>query len=433
MNLLVTNSRNSQAYSIIRALRPHAKKIVATMFGQNRLAASLSHAANSRLVDKRYHVPSPTEDWRAGRITRENTENEERYIQTVLRICEKENIDTIFPSFDPQVYVFSKNKPRFEKLGILITVPDYDTVVIALDKYRTIQAARESGFPCPRTYLPDGKEDLRAIADQLGFPIVLKHRFTAAGRGFEIAHDWHDLLDKLQRLNGQNTYMLQEYIPGKEQQNMYLSFDRQGALKMAARNEQVRSFYRLHINFPIVSRALIPTPYLDQAAALGREIGWWGGMAIQMKVDARDSVPKLMEINPRIGEGRWPLVASGINEPLLCVQIARGQQVEMLKGWTPGTLFLCPVEDLMSFWIKLLDLMIYKARARLGARTLMDPLNAPMSFRNLLRSYKQTYLAREKLVYNLYFRHFFSDPMASITWWLQTMSAVLRALKEVGR
>jgi hypothetical protein len=84
-------------------------------------------------------------------------------------------------------------------------------------------------------------------------------------------------------------------------------------------------------------------------------------------------------------------------------------------------------------WIKLLDLMIYKARARLGARTLLDPLNAPMSFRNLLRSYKQTYLAREKRVYNLYFRHFFADPMASITWWLQTMSAVLRALKEVGR
>ena len=119
MNLLVTNTRNSQAYSVIRALRPYAKKIVVTMFGQNRLAARLSHAANSCLVDKRYYVPSPAEDWRAGKIQRENTENEELYIQAVLKICEKENIDTIFPSFDPQVYVFSKNKERFEKLGIL--------------------------------------------------------------------------------------------------------------------------------------------------------------------------------------------------------------------------------------------------------------------------------------------------------------------------
>jgi hypothetical protein len=30
MNLLVTNTRNAQAYGIIRALRPYAEKIVAT-------------------------------------------------------------------------------------------------------------------------------------------------------------------------------------------------------------------------------------------------------------------------------------------------------------------------------------------------------------------------------------------------------------------
>lgn len=50
MNLLVTNTRNAQAYAIIRALRPYADKIVVTMYGRNRLSARLSYAANSRLV-----------------------------------------------------------------------------------------------------------------------------------------------------------------------------------------------------------------------------------------------------------------------------------------------------------------------------------------------------------------------------------------------
>lgn len=152
MNLLVTNTRNSQAYSIICALRPYAVKLVVTMYGANRLSARLSHAANSRWVDKRYYVPSPVQDWRAGRIQRENTEREENYIQAVLRICEEDKIDTIFPSFDPQVYVFSKNKRRFEELGIVIPIPDYDVVVTPLDKYRTVQAAKEAGFPCPKPY-----------------------------------------------------------------------------------------------------------------------------------------------------------------------------------------------------------------------------------------------------------------------------------------
>src|SRR3990172_7619652 len=103
MNLLVTNTRNAQAYAIIRALRPYAKKIVATMYGKTRFTARFSHAAHSRLVDKRYCVPSPVEDWRAGNVQRENTPREEAYIQAVERICENEHIDTIFPSWDPKV------------------------------------------------------------------------------------------------------------------------------------------------------------------------------------------------------------------------------------------------------------------------------------------------------------------------------------------
>jgi carbamoylphosphate synthase large subunit len=96
VNLLVTNTRNAQAYSIIVALRPIAAKVVVTMYGTNRLAARLSHAANSRLIDKRYYVP------------------------------------------------------------------------------------------CPKSYLPQGEEDLKRIADELRFPLVIKPRFTAAGRGTAI-------------------------------------------------------------------------------------------------------------------------------------------------------------------------------------------------------------------------------------------------------
>ena len=66
MNLLVTNTRHTQAYSIIEALRPYAKKIVATIYGRNHLIARLSHAANSRMVDRRYYVPSPLDDWQTG-------------------------------------------------------------------------------------------------------------------------------------------------------------------------------------------------------------------------------------------------------------------------------------------------------------------------------------------------------------------------------
>jgi len=78
---------------MIRMLRPHADRIVATMYGNNRLAARICSAANSRLVDRRYHVPNPTRDWQAGRIQLENTKAEQDYLDAILDICRREAID----------------------------------------------------------------------------------------------------------------------------------------------------------------------------------------------------------------------------------------------------------------------------------------------------------------------------------------------------
>lgn len=50
MNLLVTSTHTPQAYSTIRALRPHAEKIVASTYRIDALFGRLSHAAFSRLV-----------------------------------------------------------------------------------------------------------------------------------------------------------------------------------------------------------------------------------------------------------------------------------------------------------------------------------------------------------------------------------------------
>jgi len=433
MNILVTNTRNAQAYTIIRALRPHANKIVATMEGDHRLSAWFSHAARSRLVDSRYFTPSPAADWRAGRIQRENTAKEEKYIQTVLRICEVEKIDTIFPSFDPHVYVFSKSKDRFERLGILIPVPDYETVLIPLDKYRTIQAAQEVEFPCPKTYLADSEEDLKTISEKLGFPLVIKPRFTAAGRGTEMIMDLQELLKRAQVATDSSSHMIQEYIPGKEEGDLIIVLDTNGVLKMTFADKKIRYLYRLHQNFPTVWESFGAHPYTMLAVKLIQKIGWQGSATVQVKIDARDRVPKLMEINPRLGYGLWLRVAAGINEPLMCIKIAKREDVEAAKDFPAGTMFLCPVEDLLALGGKLVDRLVYTFRINVRGRAPVDPLNPPPSLKELMKSYKQTYFNRRRKMYNLYFTHIFQDPLASVIWWLQALTSLLRVAKDLGK
>ena len=43
------------------------------MEGDNHLTARVSHAANSRLVDKRCYTPSPVKDWKAGNLVVTNS------------------------------------------------------------------------------------------------------------------------------------------------------------------------------------------------------------------------------------------------------------------------------------------------------------------------------------------------------------------------
>jgi predicted ATP-grasp superfamily ATP-dependent carboligase len=435
MNLLVTNTRNAQAYSIIRALRPHAQKIVATMEGDNRLAARLSHAANSRLVDKRYYTPFPADDWRAGRIQRENTKTEESYIRTVLQICDAEQIDTIFPSFDPQIYIFSKNKRRFEESGILIPIPDYETTIIPLDKYRTILAAQDVGFPCPKTYLPETENDLMRIVAYLGFPLVVKPRFTSGGRGTAIVRNLDELSAKMRRswCHSPNSAMVQEYIPGTEKQQFYFMFDKAGELKMSFCSKTLRLVDRMCRNSSAASELSPPHPKSSVAASVARRLGWWGGITLQTKVDPRDGLPKLLETSPRLGHQLWYRSAVAINEPLMCLQIARELEVTPIENYPVGTMFLSPIEDVLSFGFGLLDRLVYTVKTRLFAASSLDPLSVPPSCGELLRSYRETYFTDKSKVFDPYFTYSLRDPVVSLLWWLEFSYLLMAATKHLGR
>jgi biotin carboxylase len=434
VNLLVTNTRHTQAYTIIRALRPHARKIVATVYGENRLAARLSPAANSRHVDRRYYVPSPAADWRAGRIGPENSEQEEAYIQAVLKICEREQIDTIFPSWDPKVYVFAKNRERFEQRGILIPVPDYEAVATPLDKYKMILAAERSGFPCPRTFLPEVDAELSEIARELGFPLVIKLRFTSGGKGLRVVRDLAALRQQWRLAVEDGTPpLVQEFIPGRNKQLFFLVLDRAGDLKLGFCPRTRRLFLRIFRDSSGASESGPPHPSLPRAARMAREVGWWGGLNVQTKIDPRDGQPKLLEVNPRLGHITWYMTTLGINVPLICLKIARGESVEPVQEYPIGTQLLSPVEDCQTLLFSAVDWLCFQVRQRSFGKRPLDTLNPPPPLRELVGSYLEPYLGGKAMAFDPFFHYFRDDPLPASLWWLVFLGQVLRATKHLGQ
>ena len=310
------------------------------------------------------------EAWTTGRVAEGPSEVELEYVDVMLRASEREGIDVIFPSWDPYVAVLSRHRATFAARGIVIPVPDFDTVLVALDKQRTIEAARASGFPCPHSYRYESPEQLDAIADAEGFPLVVKPRFTSGSRGMAVVRTRDELQAVVPGIvAAHGAPLVQEYIPGGQRSSVQFVVGRDGTLVFAFQKHRHRTFRRT-ARFGTVSESTSADERTARALPLVARLGLWGAFGIETIRDPRDGVDKLMEVNPRFPRQVWNRVEAGINEPLLCVRIARGEPVRPVPPCPPGTWFVSPVEDVQLFGLQLLDLL--RAR-RAHARRPAEP------------------------------------------------------------
>ena len=348
MNLLVTNTRNGQAYCIIRSLRKQASKVIGTVDGENRLVARLAPAALSRFVDKVYHVPSLVDDWRRGSIEHGDTEPVHRFIREILRICEKERIDVVFPSWDPQICAFSRNKYQFTQKGIVLPVPEWRVLSRLVDKYRLMHEATVAGFPRPETFLPKDEGDALDAAQQLGFPLVVKPRFSSGSRGTCLVRNEAELVAAMKKcVPIYGAPMLQEYIGGGNSGliNLIVVLDRGYRLRAFHSRRVVRSVSERFASTTSAEVCMHDSRLAERAADLLRNAGYYGHAALQLQRDARDGIPKLLEINCRISYRAWCEIDIGFHLPLLTLQVERGENIPCMNGCRREMMFVYPVED----------------------------------------------------------------------------------------
>lgn len=418
MHLLVTNPQEIQAYTIVRSLRPFARRLVVTYGGDSLNPQGFEGMTmHSRFVDARHEVPYFATDWLAGRSGESNTEAEEAYIRRIEEICRLESIDVIFPSLDPEVHVFAKNKRRLQDQGVVVVTPGLDMVRVPLDKALTMQVAQRVGFPCPKTFFPVSTADLDDVVSQSRAPWIVKPRFTAHGVGMARADDEAELRAAYARLSQlHDRVIVQEYVGGSVRQNYYVTVDRSGRVLslLSPRSTRVSDWgqYRVSTKSAISAST---APGLDRMHALLRELGLWGGYTIQTKVDPRDGIPKLMEINARLGQHVWWRTGLGVNEPLICLQLARGEQPAGDFRFPDGVLLLDPYHDFFKLfdlfvagaW-RALDLVIARVRGEALA-----PRDEP-GFRAEFARYAPDYFNFRPKRFAPEFASLFSDPRACL-------------------
>lgn len=437
MNLLITNSHEFQAYVIASCLRGEADRIVITEGGDSVVTNGFRGLLPySRLVDAKYRVPHFASDWLAGRLQDGNTEAEEAYIQRIEQICALERVDTIFPSLDPEVYLFAKNKQRLSDKGIVSVVPEPEVVRVPMDKALTIRAAQRVGFPCPTTFFPASDGDIERIIDVSSPPWLVKPRFSAHQAGMVYVTEPTQLRKACVPANDSQRWpLVQEYVQGGALRGYYLMIGRNSEILSLMSPDSVRA---IKSGYVVLHRTAISGstgPFLAELRALVRELRLWGAYTVQTKVDPRDGLPKLLEINARFGHNLWRRTELGVNEPLIFLQLAQGKSPTGNLKYPDGVLLLDPVSDFIYLCRQVVEALPGLARLLRGRDAGPSPDSAdvnPQGVMDTLRVFRREYLAKRRKVLKPDVGHLFSDPWPCIrSFWYSFSSEISGGLKRV--
>ena len=116
-------------------------------------------------------------------------------IPTIIRIAKEKKVDAIHPG-----YGFLSESPEFaeacRKNDIVFIGPTVDAMNIMGDKISAKKAAEESKVPIidGSDFIIHDADTASKVADEIGYPVMLKASNGGGGRGMRIVKRWRKLL-----------------------------------------------------------------------------------------------------------------------------------------------------------------------------------------------------------------------------------------------
>jgi predicted ATP-grasp superfamily ATP-dependent carboligase len=298
--VLITDCWTRKALSIVRAL---GKEQIDVHCISHTL---LSPPIYSKYCRKYYIFPSPRE-------------NPDKYSEMLIELIKEEHFKCIIPLEEPTIDILYKAKETIE-LYTKITLPSKESYIIANDKWETIQLARNLEIPLPDSYLTDDKEDINKIIQNLKFPLVLKPRHSSGSRGLRKVNNtdefnkYHHLIKAKYGIP-----IIQECLPVEGQGLGVACLVENGNTKKSFSYKRLRE-YPVNGGPGTLNESTDDPVIKDYAAKIMKELNWTGIAMVEFKIDTRDSLPKLLEINPRFWGSVHLSIVAGINFPYLLYQ-----------------------------------------------------------------------------------------------------------------
>ncbi|WP_294931330.1 acetyl-CoA carboxylase biotin carboxylase subunit [uncultured Paracoccus sp.] len=322
-SLLVVN-RGEIALRIIRACRRLGLRVVCAHSEADRDAAWL------RLADQAICVgPAPAAKSYLN-------------IPALMAAAEVTGAGLIHPG-----YGFLSERPEFaravEAAGRVLVGPSSDVMAMMGDKVQAKRAMLATGVPCvpgPDSVLPDDLANVRRIAAEIGYPIILKAAGGGGGRGMRVVHKDAELADALvvtrqeaSRFFGNPGIYIEKFLQKPRHVEIQVLADRHGnALWLGDRDCSMQRRHQKLIEeapAPGIDRALI-AEIGARCAASCREIGYTGAGTFEFLYE--DGQFHFIEMNTRI-QVEHPVteMVTGLDIVAMQIDVARGNALELTQ------------------------------------------------------------------------------------------------------
>lgn len=370
---------------------------------------------SSRLVDASVELAPLPSQFPADPRAPEFAQRTRAYVQELARICEKHAIAMVIPASDVQVVAMGTHADLLAGLALDGPLPPASAAIEALDKLASLEAAARAGVPVPKTRPVGSLQEAEEAVAELGYPVVVKARFSTASVGTRVLRDSAKLafaIDEVGRLPG--GVIVQEYVAGGPERSVHMIIQSDGTPLLVWTLRKTRY---AHSSLSVAIETLLPLPENDALIETARRLGLWGASAIQLKRDALTGEHKLLEWNPRFGGNIRMFIPvalrRGIN-PVLLAGLSNRTSNQSLGTYPAGDFGAAPGQELLAIELYL------RAKLRRGAQPADNP---PPTLRAFLGSYVETY-GRRSTGIDPAFRGLLREPRAVLPMLLEVSRAI---------
>jgi predicted ATP-grasp superfamily ATP-dependent carboligase len=236
----------------------------------------------------------------------------------------KTNASIVLPVDEPTILLLSRYGKSISDLATITPIPEFESFLIAKNKWLLAQWLKKNKFSCPPTMLLENSPDFYIKLNAMSFPVLLKPTESAGGIGIILFETALALKKDTEKIEKREEYIIQSVIKG------YAIICNVLCIKgeIIAHTIQKSTINGAIPYSPARGNSFIKDKAtLELITQITYKLEWTGVVNFDLYYDCDKKEITVLEMNPRFWGSLMGSLAAGINFPLLCCLCAKQTEI----------------------------------------------------------------------------------------------------------